>query len=140
MRGVPHRDDLWGKLTDETRGGPAWHPLVDHCADVACVLEALISQPTVRQRLARAAALPDLDPAAIGRLSFLAFIHDLGKCAAGFQAKAEGESHGKVGHLAALKPLWCEGELFPQFGQILAELGLARIIHEASSRSSAGRA
>ena len=45
MRGRPASSDLWGKFRDESRDGPAWHPLVDHCTDVACVLEALLAQP-----------------------------------------------------------------------------------------------
>jgi len=126
MRGAPGETDLWGKLRDADHGGPAWHPLLDHCLDVACVLAALITQPTMRRRLAQAASHPDLDRATIARLAYLAFIHDLGKCAAGFQAKASGERRGTVGHLAALKPLWCEGDLWPDFGRALAEQGLGQ--------------
>ena len=61
MDGSPGPDDLWGKFRSAERGGPAWHPLIDHCTDVACVLEALLGQPTMRRRLARAGGLEDLD-------------------------------------------------------------------------------
>lgn len=108
MRGVPSEAELWGKLEDADHGGPAWHPLVDHCLDVAAVLETLLRQPTLRRRLARAAGCADLDETTIARLAFLAFIHDLGKCAAGFQAKARPGSERVVGHLAALKPFSAE--------------------------------
>ena len=104
MQGVPGDRDLWGKLADTHHGGPAWHPLADHCFDVAAVLETLLCQPTVRRRLARSAGRADLDATTIARLTFLAFIHDLGKCAAGFQAKARPGTDPIVGHLAALRP------------------------------------
>ena len=32
-----------GGIRSAERGGPAWHPLIDHCTDVACVLEALLA-------------------------------------------------------------------------------------------------
>jgi CRISPR-associated endonuclease/helicase Cas3 len=105
MQGRPGANDLWGKFRDESRGGPAWHPLIDHCTDVACVLEALLHQPTIRQRLAQAGGLDGLDKTQIGRLCFMAFIHDMGKCALGFRAKAAPELGYTAGHLAALKPL-----------------------------------
>jgi CRISPR-associated endonuclease/helicase Cas3 len=105
MQGRPGADDLWGKFRDESRGGPAWHPLIDHCTDVACVLEALLHQPTIRRRLARAGGLDDLGEAQVARLCFFAFIHDMGKCALGFRAKAAPELGRTAGHLAALKPL-----------------------------------
>jgi len=108
MRGVPTEAELWGKLQDAAHGGPAWHPLVDHCLDVAAVLEILLHQPTLQRRLARAAGRTGLDETTIARLAFLAFIHDLGKCAAGFQAKARPGSERVVGHLAALKPFSAE--------------------------------
>jgi len=126
LDGAPGAGDLWGKFRDAERGGPAWHPLIDHCIDVAGVLEALLRQPTVRRRLARAAGLDDIDEGLIARLAFLAFIHDLGKCAPGFQAKASVERRGTVGHLSALKPLWCEGDLWLDFSRALAELGLGQ--------------
>jgi CRISPR-associated endonuclease/helicase Cas3 len=58
--------------------------------------------------LARAGGLDDqdyLDEVQVSRLCFLAFIHDLGKCALGFRAMAAPELGHTAGHLAALKPL-----------------------------------
>src|SRR5690606_40806675 len=42
VQGRPLPSDLWGKFAPPERGGPAWHPLVDHSTDVACVLEPLL--------------------------------------------------------------------------------------------------
>ncbi len=77
----------WGKR-DRERGvdGP-WHRLEHHCADVAACFEALLEQPTIRQRLARAGGRADLDAADRARLSCIAFLHDLGKLSTGFQFK-----------------------------------------------------
>ncbi len=58
MQGDPAPDHLWGKYRDKDHGGPAWHPLIDHSTDVAGVMEALLAQPTIRRRLARAGGLP----------------------------------------------------------------------------------
>jgi CRISPR-associated endonuclease/helicase Cas3 len=118
MQGRPGADDLWGKFRDESRSGPAWHPLIDHCTDVACVLEALLHQPTIRRRLARAGELDDLNEVQTARLCFLAFIHDMGKCALGFRAKAAPELGRAAGHLAALKPL-LNGPLAPELQNLL---------------------
>ena len=118
MQGRPGAGELWGKFRDESSGGPAWHPLIDHCTDVACVLEALLHQPTIRQRMARAGGLDDLDEVQIARLCFLGFIHDLGKCALGFRAKAVPELGRSAGHLALLKPL-LSGPLAQDFGKLL---------------------
>lgn len=107
MQGQPKPSDLWGKFRPPERGGPAWHPLIDHSTDVACVLEALLAQPTIRHRLARAGGLADLDRVQVARLCFLAFLHDLGKCNWGFQRKIvtdvpRYEWAGHVGEVAAL--------------------------------------
>jgi CRISPR-associated endonuclease/helicase Cas3 len=118
MQGRPGAGDLWGKFRDESRGGAAWHPLIDHCTDVACLLEALLHQPTIRRRLARAGGLDDLDDVQVSRLCFLAFLHDLGKCALGFRAKAASELGRTAGHLAALKPL-LDGPLVPDLKHLL---------------------
>lgn len=100
-------------------GGPVWHPLAAHCTDVACVLEALLAQPTIRRRLARAGGLDDLDPVQVARLCWLAFVHDLGKCSLGFRAKAVPELGRVYGHLAALKPLWKDGPELPAFAEAI---------------------
>ncbi len=116
MRGQPRANDLWGKFRDEARGGPAWHPLVDHCTDVACVLEALLRQPTINHRLAHAGGIERLDDVQVAQLCYLSFLHDLGKCSLGFRAKAVPELGSTCGHLSALRPLWHEG---PEFAALL---------------------
>lgn len=124
MRGHPGPGDLWGKFLPSERGGPAWHPLADHCTDVAGVLEALLAQPTIRRRLARAGGVDDLDPVQTARLCFLAFLHDLGKCSLGFRAKVVPELGAACGHLAALKPLWADG---PEFATLLEAMQAERV-------------
>src|SRR4051812_23697710 len=143
MWGRPEPNDLWGKLRDEKRGGPAWHPLVDHCTDVACVTEALLAQPSIRARLARAGGRDDLDQVQVARLCWLAFVHDLGKCCRGFRAKAAAEPRQTCGHIAALRPLlWGDlsdrlvaaidaGRLAP-WGPAVDQLFLATIAHHGT--------
>ncbi len=93
---------------------------------MAGVLEALLRQPTVRRRLARAAGLDDIDEGLVARLAFLAFIHDLGKCAPGFRAKAVPSLGRPAGHLATLKPLWCDGgPLLTELQRVFVELDMA---------------
>jgi CRISPR-associated endonuclease/helicase Cas3 len=42
MRGLP--TTFWGKLEQDEQGVVVeWHPLLDHCADVAAVAETLLS-------------------------------------------------------------------------------------------------
>lgn len=80
---------FWGKLsrTAASGGDQRWHPLVDHCADVAACAEALLLRPTWRKRLAHVAGLRDLDSITCARLAVLAALHDLGKFNLGFQAR-----------------------------------------------------
>lgn len=72
----------WGKCNEEG----ATLALAHHCADVAAVALSLLALPTWRQRLERLAgrALSEVD---IARLGAIAFLHDVGKCNVGFQAK-----------------------------------------------------
>lgn len=101
MDGTP--TSFWGKLTLDAEGIPLrWHPLVDHCADVAASMEALLHQTVVRKRLAFLAGQEDLDEFQIARLCVLAALHDLGKFNLGFQAKANPHASAaeKAGHVA----------------------------------------
>lgn len=99
MNGTP--TTFWGKLHRATNeaGEPQWHPLVDHCADVAACAEALLALPTWRRRLARVAGLPDLDSITCSRLAVLAALHDLGKFNLGFQAKGRADLGATAGHV-----------------------------------------
>jgi CRISPR-associated endonuclease/helicase Cas3 len=93
---------FWGKL-EPRDGAPArWHPLVDHCADVAACCEALLVSDVVRKRLARLAGLRDLNTTQRARLCVLAALHDAGKFNHGFQAKADPLARDRRGHVREL--------------------------------------
>lgn len=77
---------FWAKLN---RDGER-HPLIDHCADVAAVCEALLQHTLLRQRLAHLGGLDDLNAVQIARLSVLAALHDAGKFNHGFQNRSRG--------------------------------------------------
>ncbi|MCB9944573.1 MAG: CRISPR-associated helicase Cas3' [Geminicoccaceae bacterium] len=116
MKGCPGPGDLWGKLAGGDAAEPQWHPLVDHSFDVACVLAVLLDVPIIEKRLARAAGSAPLGPVQKQRLAFLAFLHDLGKCSAGFQARCLDHPVRPVGHLSALRPL-LDDRLFDRFAK-----------------------
>ena len=98
MQGQP--TDFWGKLEHDAEGAVSgWHPLADHCADVAAVCEALLERTLLRRRLARLAGRDDLTGAEVARLCVLAALHDVGKFNVGFQNKAWGK-RDTAGHLA----------------------------------------
>ena len=63
------------------------HLLEHHMADVGACFEALLAQPTIRQRLAQAGKLNDIDPVIAARLAVLAALHDIGKINIGFQTR-----------------------------------------------------
>src|SRR4051794_21352446 len=90
---------LWAKLERDDVGRVVrWHSLVDHSADVAAVVEALLYQPTLRRRLAATAGWPDLDEVTIARLAGLSFLHDIGKANRGFRARIDPRAE-LVGHI-----------------------------------------
>ena len=76
--------EAWGKF-DKSSG--RIHRLEHHCADVAACFEALLRDPVLQARFARAAGLERLDVTTAARLTFLAFMHDFGKLSTGFQFK-----------------------------------------------------
>lgn len=61
-------------------------PLTLHGLDTASCLEALLEQPVYAARVSAALGAP-LDPVTRERLLLLAFLHDLGKAAAPYQAR-----------------------------------------------------
>ena len=75
----------WGK--SDRQDQQRVHLLEHHLADVAACFEALLAQPTIRKRLARAGGLSDLDGTTAARLCVLAALHDIGKVNVGFQAQ-----------------------------------------------------
>jgi len=80
----------WGKCDLETR---TFHHLAHHSADVAAVLIELLAHPLIRKRAAGALGRP-LAETEIRCLAALAFLHDIGKLAPGFQAKGWADHAG----------------------------------------------
>lgn len=71
MRGWP-RNEFWGKFRSPSGAGePEWHPLIDHCADVAACVEAFLERPVWRARLARAGGRENLEVPDVQRLAVL---------------------------------------------------------------------
>ncbi|MGZ8350195.1 MAG: CRISPR-associated helicase Cas3' [Allosphingosinicella sp.] len=115
MHGIPDR--AWGKLlrSDSKLAPVIWHPLVDHCADVSAIIEALLRQPLMSRRLCRLGGLKHLDDRMIQRLGAIAFLHDIGKANRGFQNKrllppGTRAAHGIeiAGNVRELYPLLCD--------------------------------
>ncbi|MCP4657563.1 MAG: CRISPR-associated endonuclease Cas3'', partial [bacterium] len=91
---------FWGKLKQERQTVVSWHPLADHCADVAATCEALLRRTILGRRLARIAGLDALSGVQVDRFCVLAALHDAGKFNIGFQNKALAHPPFKCGHLA----------------------------------------
>ena len=89
------------------------HLLEHHLADVGACFEALLAQPTIRQRLARSGGHNDLDSTTVSRLCVFAALHDIGKVNVGFQTQIwrdadlpDGQRRpGRAGHTLDLTPL-----------------------------------
>ena len=82
--------DFWGKAQPiDPDQGPEWHPLPFHCLDVAAVGEVLLNRNQgISSSLSRLLSLPP--DQTVGLVSFLLCMHDIGKFAKKFQAKALG--------------------------------------------------
>ena len=76
---------FWGKSDRED--SRRIHLLEHHMADVGACFEALLAQPTIRQRLAQSGGLTCLDDVTVARLAVLAALHDIGKVNVGFQTR-----------------------------------------------------
>ena len=78
---------FWGKALPLSDAGPQWHPLVFHCIDVAAVGSQLLqADRSLSERLCK---LLDLKDDELARLvPYLLSLHDIGKFAKRFQAKA----------------------------------------------------
>ena len=101
----------WGK--SDRQDHQRIHLLEHHLADVAACFEALLRQPTVRRRLARAGDRGDLDEITVARLCVFAALHDIGKVNVGFQARIwrpedlppNRKRPPRMGHVADLVPV-----------------------------------
>lgn len=121
---LPTAASLWAKLRRDGNGQIAgWHSLVDHSADVAATLEALLGQPTIAERLAKLAGLPHLDMVTCARLSALAFLHDIGKANRGFRARIDPNAP-LIGHIDQLAWLFDGDEDVQR--RLVSVLGLER--------------
>lgn len=101
MKGAPK--DFWGKLKQADDGSVLeWHPLIDHCADVAACCEALLRHSLIRRRLARLGGRADLSESDTQRLSAFVGFHDGGKCNLGFQNKADPSRKLRAGHVGPI--------------------------------------
>ncbi len=106
---------LWGKLRKDDDGiVQDWLSLSDHCTDVASVFRALCQQNAIARSLACAAGRT-LSPIDIARLAVLAFLHDVGKCNHGFQAKALANPSRTAGHVCELSALFYDEDLHYRF-------------------------
>lgn len=93
---------IWGAAWGKFSPALGHHHLGHHCADVAAVFQLLLSRCPYRLK-AEAALGRGLSPAEIDCLTGLAFLHDIGKLAPGFQAKIWPRSGylTTIGHLDA---------------------------------------
>lgn len=119
----------WAKT--DGHGEPALS-LVDHSVDVAAVAEALLTSEVVKRRLSGLAGRP-LTETDVGRLSFFAGLHDVGKAVRAFQARLRGgppASHtGPVWRVLGSESAWTEVR-----GMLWKSLGRDRWRHWFASR------
>ena len=78
---------FWGKAQPLSDEGPRWHPLVFHCLDVAAVGRQLLSEDrALTARISRLLGVRETD--FVNLATYLLALHDVGKFAKRFQAKA----------------------------------------------------
>lgn len=128
---MPVRSAFWGKLQREADEGDftAWHPLEDHCADVAACAEALLTRTVLRRRLARLGGLDNLDDVQVARLCVLTALHDLGKFNQHFQNKGRVQATPQEGHVREFLVLFADDAPGGAGGRALdalREIGLER--------------
>ncbi|HHO53377.1 MAG TPA: CRISPR-associated helicase Cas3' [Deltaproteobacteria bacterium] len=110
-------EHFWGKL-DPREDPSTWHPLEDHCLDVAHCVRALLEVSGIRSRLAELAGVGDLRAAQRDRLAVVAGLHDLGKYNTGFQARISPSAGGaRVGHVEEIAQL-LSTPMVPECGAI----------------------
>jgi CRISPR-associated endonuclease/helicase Cas3 len=141
VKGPPQ--GFWGKLEQADDGSVSeWHPLADHCADVAACCEALLAGTILGRRLAALGGRERLSPVQRARLCVLAALHDTGKFNVGFQNKARRDAPFKAGHLAEVAGLLgapyaarprllsaLRGEILANWGEAIDQLLVATISH-----------
>ncbi len=115
--------NFWGKARLDPVSGVllAWHPLAEHCLDVACTFRALVALPVIRRRL-EAAAGRSLIETDLDRLAVFALLHDVGKPNRGFQEKILFADAPRAGHIRELAPLFA-GEALSEQLAVALEVG-----------------
>ena len=103
---------FWGKLN--LSAAPPVHPLADHCLDVATAFSELLHQPRIRKALQNTTptALTEIH---VSRLAVLAFLHDIGKCNWGFQAKRSPDARETSGHVIEAAALLWDDVVYAQW-------------------------
>ena len=104
---------FWAKAYPYRQRGPERiHLLEHHLADVGACFEALLAQPTIRQRLAHAGGIDCLKEATAARLCVFAALHDIGKVNVGFQTQVwrdedfpTGDKPRRAGHDRDMTPV-----------------------------------
>lgn len=116
-------DACWGKVKINLENGTvaAWLPLASHCLDVATVFRHLLDLPLVRRRL-EAATGEFLSGRQCDRLAVFTFLHDLGKCNSGFQAKKDPKAREVAGHVLEVLGLFTSERLPEAFRRLLSEM------------------
>jgi CRISPR-associated endonuclease/helicase Cas3 len=118
---------LWAKLERDPTGRiSGWHSLVDHSADVAAVVAALLDQPTINHRLATTIGRQRLDPVICIRLAALAFLHDVGKANRGFQRRIDPHA-SPIGHIDQLAWIFVSPRGRVHAERLMTVLGLERM-------------
>lgn len=134
MRGKP--TGFWAKLDRDEQGNVcAWHPVVDHCADVAACCEALLTQTLLGDRLAALAGQTHLEDGQVARLAALAALHDVGKFNNGFQNKVFADRLPRNGHVREVTAL--VGSSTPAAAELFAALQADTLIGWAASEEAA---
>lgn len=82
----------WGKASPQGTNGPAWHPLLYHCLDVAAVARSLVRRGWARKLLELLAPLSEQDAADL--VVWLVALHDVGKFHDAFQFKVPALAEG----------------------------------------------
>jgi CRISPR-associated endonuclease/helicase Cas3 len=119
--------DFWAKLKKNPKGTIVrWHHYVAHAADVAAVVEALLTNTIMNRRLAKIAGWDSFSNVHVARLSFLAAIHDAGKANIGFQNKMKDNPEFVAGHVEPILNL-LNADLNYQ-NQLLLPLGIGEIL------------
>ncbi len=100
----------WGKAHTDAHGNVvSWHPLSDHCLDVAIVFRQLLDLRGFRRALESAADGP-LSSDQLDRLAVFALYHDFGKFNRGFQGRLQAGARRPWGHVIEAVGLFGLGE------------------------------